>query len=98
MPFEEKWVGEQYEIRYTAEEAGEFGLHIWSNEAGGNKRKVRVARPDPSTLDPSTPAMHTHAHVHTHRHSLVTPPVVHASLNTRTCTRTHMCTLIDTHS
>lgn len=45
MPFNGGWVGEQFEIRYTAQEAGEFGLHIWSTDAELVKRKFVPGSP-----------------------------------------------------
>ena len=40
MPFEGGWVDEQFEIRYKAENAGEFGLHIWTNIENGKRKFI----------------------------------------------------------
>lgn len=46
MVFDVSWSNEQegYEIKYTAQEAGEFGLHVWL-DAEGDKRKFIKGSP-----------------------------------------------------
>ena len=38
MDFDCEFVNEHYELRYTASEAGEFGLHLWTESDGAGKR------------------------------------------------------------
>ena len=52
MAFTSRVVGERYEIWYIAQEAGEFGLHIWTceKESGSDEPgSVAPSPPKPST-------------------------------------------------
>lgn len=43
MPYEGSWVGDEFEMRYTAQEAGDFELHVWyvaEGGGGGIKQKL----------------------------------------------------------
>lgn len=51
MPFEGSWEGDrsrsddEYDIRYHAQEAGEFDLHVWMDPDGSGARKWLVGSP-----------------------------------------------------
>jgi hypothetical protein len=45
MAFETTVVEDQYQIRYNAQQAGDFALHLWTDSVAGGKRKLLPGSP-----------------------------------------------------
>ena len=45
MAFETTVVEDQYQIRYSAQQAGDFALHLWTDSVAGGKRKLLPGSP-----------------------------------------------------